>query len=148
MSYPVIHIANKIIASTNIEQGDLISNLKLQKLLYYVQGFNIAIFDEKLFEEEIEAWQYGPVIRSVYDEFKTFGSKAIVLKKDDKIAQLTDEQESLFKEVIEEYGQYNAIKLMKMTHKESPWAETFSANPQGVISYKLVSDYFKTQIVA
>lgn len=52
MSYPVLHIANKIIANTNAEQGEIISNLKLQKLLYYMQGFFIAVFDRKLFEND------------------------------------------------------------------------------------------------
>lgn len=147
MSYPVIDIANKVIANTDINQGETISNLKLQKMLYYLQGFFIAAFDKKLFEEPIEAWQYGPVVRDAYFYFKDFGPAAIILKGDEKIVELKKSEEELFVEVMEEYGQFSAIKLMNMTHEELPWKKTFNENPQGEISYELLKEYFKTQIV-
>lgn len=147
MSYPVIDIANKVIANTDISQGDTISNLKLQKMLYYLQGFFIAAFDKKLFEESIEAWQYGPVVREAYFHFKDFGPSAIVLKGDENIIDLPKAENELFQEVMLEYGQFSAIKLMNMTHEELPWKKTFNENPQGEISYELLKEYFKTQIV-
>lgn len=147
MSYPVLHIANKIIANTNVEEGELISNLKLQKLLYYVQGFNLAIFDKPLFDEDIEAWMYGPVVASVYQNFNKFGSTAITIDKTDSIASLSPEEEELFREVLLEYGQFSAIKLMNMTHEETPWRVTFYEQPKSVISNDLISDYFKTYLV-
>ena len=134
MTYPVIDIANKVIANTDINQGETISNLKLQKMLYYLQGFFIAVFDKKLFDEPIEAWQYGPVVRDAYFHFKDFGSASISLKEDEKIIDLTELEDELFREVMEEYGQFSAIKLMNMTHEELPWRKTFSENPQGEIS--------------
>ena len=146
MSYPIIEISNKIIANTNISPGETISNLKLQKLLYYTQGFFIAVFDRKLFEEPIEAWQYGPVVREAYLHFKDFGSSSISLQEDVSIINLAQDEDELFKEVMEEYGQFSAVKLMNMTHEELPWKKTFSENPQGEISYELLKEYFKTQI--
>lgn len=147
MAYPILHIANKIIANTDVEQGELISNLKLQKLLYYMQGFHIAVFDAKLFENDIEAWQYGPVVRDMYFHFKEFGKSSITLTDDATIAEMTDEEEELFNEVLAEYSQFSAIKLMNMTHDELPWEKTFNETPQGVITYQLMSDFFKTQLV-
>lgn len=147
MAYPILHIANKIIANTDVEQGELISNLKLQKLLYYMQGFHIAVFDAKLFENDIEAWQYGPVVRDMYFHFKEFGKSSITLTDDATIAEMTDEEEELFNEVLAEYSQFSAIKLMNMTHDELPWEKTFNEAPQGVITYQLMSDFFKTQLV-
>lgn len=147
MSYPIIHIANKIIANTNTNQGETISNLKLQKMLYYLQGFFIAVFDKKLFEEPIEAWQYGPVVRDVYFHFKEFGQNSISLEKNEEIITLESEEEALFRDVMEEYGQFSAIKLMNMTHEELPWKKTFNESPQGEISCELLKEYFKTQIV-
>lgn len=147
MSYPVLNIANKIIANTDGSKGEIISNLKLQKLLYYLQGFYIAIYDKKLFEEPIEAWQYGPAVRDVYEHFKIYNSSAITLKGDEQIISLSAEEESLFSEVLEEYGQFSAIKLMKMTHEEFPWKKVFTENPQGEISFELLKEYFKTQII-
>jgi len=147
MTHPVLHIANKIIAHTDIEHGELISNLKLQKLLYYMQGYFIAVFGEPLFENEIEAWQYGPVVRDMYNHFKENGASSISLDETATIAELSDDEESLFNEVLNEYSQYSAIKLMNMTHEELPWVKTFSENPQGIISMDLMTEYFKTQIV-
>jgi len=147
MSHPVLHIANKIIARTDLEHGELISNLKLQKLLYYIQGYFIAVFGKQLFDNEIEAWQYGPVVREVYNHFKDNGSSSIKIDKNAPIAKLNNDEESLFSEVLNEYGQYSAIKLMNMTHEESPWVKTFNENPQGVISVDLMTEYFKTQII-
>lgn len=147
MSYPVLNIANKIIAGMDANQGEIISNLKLQKLLYYMQGFFIAVFDRRLFDNEIEAWQYGPVVREMYDHFKEFGSGAITLRGDVEISDLNEEESQLFEDVMEEFGQYSAIKLMNMTHNEWPWKKVFNENPQGVISYDLLKEYFKTQIV-
>jgi len=138
MSYPVIDIANKIIANTDSNHGETISNLKLQKMLYYLQGFFIAVFNRKLFEEPIEAWQYGPVVRDVYFHFKDFGSASISLNEGETIIDLTETETELYREVMEEYGQFSAIKLMHMTHEELPWKKTFSENPQGEISYELL----------
>lgn len=147
MAYPVLHIANKIIANTDVEHGELISNLKLQKLLYYIQGYFIAVFGKRLFDNDIEAWQYGPVVRDIYNHFKSNGASSIVLKEDDQIAKLTNEEEELFNEVLNEYGQYSAIKLMNMTHEELPWSKTFEENPQGTISDTLMKEFFKTQVI-
>jgi uncharacterized phage-associated protein len=145
MSYPIIEIARKVIASTDVERGDTISNLKLQKLLYYLQGFFIAIYDRKLFDEEIIAWQYGPVVQEAYYYFKDFGNKAIEIDTDRTI-DLDSKEIELFNEVLEEYGQYSAVKLMHMTHEESPWKIAFNKGPNSIISYELLKDYFKTQV--
>jgi uncharacterized phage-associated protein len=147
MSYSVIDIANKVVANTDINQGETISNLKLQKMLYYLQGFFIAVFDKKLFEESIEAWQYGPVVREAYFHYKDFGQTAIVLDEDIEIIELLPQENELFEEVMQEYGQFSAIKLMNMTHEELPWKKTFNENPQGEISFELLKEYFKTQII-
>jgi uncharacterized phage-associated protein len=146
MSYPVLNIANKIIANTDASRGEIISNLKLQKLLYYMQGFSIAIFDRKLFENDIEAWQYGPVVKDMYNHFKEFGSGAISLNSNEEHLEMSKEENELFKDVMAEYGQFSAIKLMNMTHEELPWRKIFYENPQGIIPYELLKEYFKTQI--
>lgn len=147
MKHDVLHIANRIILNTDTEHGELISNLKLQKLLYYMQGYFIAIFDRKLFENDIEAWQYGPVVSETYNHFKGFGRASITLEAGAETANLNAEEQKLFDEVLSEYTQYSAIKLMNMTHEESPWMSAFNSNPKGLITKKLLSDYFKTMIV-
>lgn len=123
MAYKVLDIANKILAyGAAREGGELISNLKLQKMLYYMQGFHLAYFKEPLFEEEIVAWQYGPVVVSVYEHYKSHGSAGI--NADHDIISLKPKEEVLFNEVFKVYGDYSAIGLMNLTHNEMPWKST------------------------
>ncbi|MGZ5135866.1 MAG: Panacea domain-containing protein, partial [Flavitalea sp.] len=124
MPYYVHHIAEKIILRTDSEKGDIISNLKLQKLLYYMQGYHLAFFGDKLFEDNLEAWTYGPVVPDVYHRFKENRSLGIDLDPDRyKEIPLKPEEEDMFSQVMTEYGKFSAIKLMEMTHKEAPWKE-------------------------
>lgn len=143
MAYKAKDIANKIISKTDEEHGDTISNLKLQKMLYYQQGFHLAYFGTPLFEEDIIAWQYGPVVPCVYQEYKSFESNSIPTSESD--LSLSDEEEELFNNVYEEYNQFSAVALMKMTHEESPWKTT---EINGVISVEKMMSFFKTQIEA
>ena len=104
MAYKALDIANKILAkaSSNPNEEDLISNMKLQKLLYYQQGFHLAYFGTPLFDEEIEAWMYGPAVPGVYEHFKGNGNKGIEYKGE--VIALTQEECSLFYEVDRIYG--------------------------------------------
>jgi uncharacterized phage-associated protein len=142
MANDVQDIAQKIILRTDIEKGDIISNLKLQKLLYYMQGYHLAFFNEKFFEDELEAWTYGPVAPNVYHRFKEFGPGGIILdpNKYEEI-ELSAEQENMFGQVMNEYGKFSAIKLMEMTHKETPWKEAFE-KPDKVISIETMKNFF------
>lgn len=142
MSYSASDIAKVILAQSNPEVGDVITNLKLQKLLYYCQGFYLAINDTPLFKEDIVAWQYGPVVPEIYHEYKSSGAGAILLPQNEKV-DVNNKAIELIKEVYEVYGQYSALKLMDMTHNEAPWIET----PIGeVISHEALRNYFKPLI--
>ena len=96
MAYPVLSIANKILAygAAANDEGELFSNMKLQKLLYYVQGFHIAVFNRPLFNEDIEAWMYGPVVPAVYEYYQENGNKGIM--PNEKPITLEAEEESLY----------------------------------------------------
>ena len=144
MAYPVLAVANKILAyGASATNGELVSNLKLQKLLYYMQGFHLAVFGEPLFEEEIEAWMYGPVVPSVYDHYQEYGNKGI--EPESEVLELSSEEEALFADVLRVYGDYSAIGLMNLTHNEYPWKST----PEGrghVIDKEKLRTFFKTRI--
>ena len=141
MAYKALDIANKIVSKTDLEHGDTISNLKLQKMMYYQQGFHLAYFGTPLFDEDIVAWQYGLVVPSVYKEYKSFESNSISTSKEG--ISLSDDEEELFNNVYEEYNQFSAVALMKMTHEESPWKTT---EINSVISRDKMMSFFKTQI--
>lgn len=111
-------IADHIIAFAH-EHGSFVSNLKLQKLLYYAQGWHLALFDCPLFEDRFEAWVHGPVVRSLYGRFKGHGYKNI----DDEVETpaLPEETEEFLRELYAEYFSLDAYELELMTHRESPW---------------------------
>lgn len=124
--------------------GDGISNLKLQKLVYYAQGFHSAIFDNPLFSEEISAWTHGPVVSDLYNEYKQYGNNHIPEVQDFDKDSLTKDEFELIEEVFEVFGQFSAWKLRNMTHEEAPWLEHEA--DAGVIPKQTITEYFKTKI--
>ncbi len=124
--------------------GDGISNLKLQKLMYYAQGFYCAIFDKPLFLEDIHAWTHGPVIEALYHKYKSNGSNHIPTVKKFDCSVLTDNEYELIEEVFDIFGQYSAWKLRNMTHEESPWLNHEST--AGLIPKQELTEYFQSRI--
>lgn len=116
-------VAQFLLSLIDTNVGDTVSNLKLQKLLYYCQGYYLALYNKPLFEDKIYAWDYGPVVRTVYDEYKFYGSSAIVPVMN-YCGKLTKAQRALVLKVYEQYGQFSAGKLVDMTHNEAPWKTT------------------------
>lgn len=143
MAYNALDIAKKILAKASSSDSDeLISNMKLQKLLYYQQGFHLAYFGTPLFDEDIEAWMYGPVVPSVYNHFKDNDNKGIEYLGDDIISLTLDKEEALFNEVYRVYGKFSAIGLMEMTHNEMPW-KTTNVKVGSVIAEDKMRTFFK-----
>ena len=70
-------VADYFLAQCDEDSGDIISNLKLQKLVYYAQGFSLAFFGEALFSEPIEAWMHGPVVPALYRKYSHYGNGAL-----------------------------------------------------------------------
>lgn len=127
------------------EGADLISNLKLQKLLYYAQGSFLAVTGKPLFDDDIVAWDHGPVVESVYHQYKCNGSNGIPFDEDFDPAQFSKEENELLQEVYDTFGQYSAWKLRNMTHDESPWQNT---PRNGVISKDSIKEYFTREYLA
>jgi uncharacterized phage-associated protein len=100
------------------ETGSFISNLKLQKLVYYAQAWHVALHGNPLFEEDFEAWVHGPVIPSLYQKYKSFGWQPI---SGDAIPALPNHVAQFLDEVAEEYFACDAYELERMTHAEAPW---------------------------
>ncbi len=143
MAYKALDIAKAILKLSNPEVGDFISNMKLQKLLYYTQGFSLVVFGKPLFDEDIRAWAYGPVVECVYQNYKGHGSEAIYPDEKFDTSFLTSEEQDLLVSVYEVYGQFSALKLMNMTHDESPWKNT----PRNeIITHDLMVAFFKNLV--
>lgn len=135
-------VADYFLSLQDEDAEDFISNLKLQKLVYYAQGFWLALYKDPLFNEEIEAWMHGPVIPTLYHHYKAFKSERIPVPEDMDFTCYTRQHRELFDEIYALYGQYSAWKLREMTHNESPWIN----NVNRVISHQDLTEYFKTQL--
>jgi uncharacterized phage-associated protein len=126
------------------EGSEGISNMKLQKLAYYSQGFYLAIFNEPLFDDPIAAWVHGPVVVDLYHEYKSHNGDKIPYGDDFKRSSLTKDEFGLVKEVYDVFGQYTALQLRRMTHEEPPWLN--HEKTAGMIPICELKEYFKTRV--
>ena len=141
-----LDVANVFLKLSEPEVGDVITNLKLQKLVYYAQGFHLAVNGSPIFRDPIFAWEHGPVVPDLYHHFKQYGSAALPVPEEeiDK-EKFSKEQLELIADVNDVYAQFSAWKLRDLTHSEAPWIET---PKNGEISHALMQDYFKTKLHA
>lgn len=137
-----IEIAEAFLKLSRPEVGDAITNLKLQKLLYYAQGFYIALYKKPLFKEDLLRWEHGPVVREIYDLYSGYGNTLIPIPE--KRVGLSIREKSLIENIWKIYGQFSAWRLRDMTHNEMPWKTT---QPNAVISHQKLNEFFKGLIV-
>jgi uncharacterized phage-associated protein len=112
------HVADYFLAFCH-QHGDVLTNLKLQKLVYYAQAWHLALKDKSLFDDRIEAWVHGPVVPSLYRRFKKYGWEPIALQP--HAPAFTNGTEKHLVEVFSVYGRFTAWDLERMTHQEKPW---------------------------
>jgi len=102
------------------EEPDLLTSARLQKLLYYAQGWYLAVFGQPLFSEPIEAGLHGPVVREVLQQFRDYGNQGIEPIPGD--ANPLPTLETMFLAAIwQRYREHSSTKLRLMTYEESPW---------------------------
>lgn len=117
------------------ETGSFISNLKLQKLVYYAQAWHLALYNAPLFEEEFEAWIHGPVIPKLYQKYCKFGWRPI---EEDVTPNLPDDVIDFLQEVADEYFSCDAYELEQMTHVEEPWLKARGGLPPDARSNEVI----------
>lgn len=97
------------------------TNMKVQKLLYYAQSLHLALYDEPLLAEEIQAWRYGPVCPPAYKFYSEFEAKQLPIPGQEFLREIPGEKKQLLEEVWGYFGGYHAYLLSDMTHVEFPW---------------------------
>lgn len=146
MAYSAIDIANRLLNRASLEAGvagcELMSHMRLQKMLYYEQGYHLAAFGTPLFEDRVEAWLYGPVVPSVYDVFKRSGRGGLMPLESRPLIQMSEEEENLFENVYRAFEEFSAVGLMNKTHQESPWKDNYQEGKNRVIPVEDIKDYF------
>jgi uncharacterized phage-associated protein len=161
MIYSAKSIANEFLNLAQ-EKGEGLSPMKLQKLVYYAHGWYVGMTGKRLINEEIEAWKFGPVIPSLYQEFRKYGSSPIQeqateivglettgFKIRDVSTPESDEIKKFIKNVWNAYGKFTAIALSDMTHAvDSPWDKTFkdSETINRDIPFELIKSHFEQAV--
>jgi uncharacterized phage-associated protein len=108
--------------SANADPDDpiFLTNLHIQKLLFYAQGWALAEWHSPLFEEQVEAWVHGPAVYRVWKRFEDHG-KTPIDPKEVPTFVLSDTEKELIRSVWEAYKGYSAPALRDLSHVEDPW---------------------------
>lgn len=145
-----IDIARYLLRLANDElEPELMTHMRLQKLLYYAQGLALAYRKERLFLDRIEAWEHGPVVASVYPRFADYKGEPIAPHEATPVELSSDDAEFVAS-VWMGFRQHSAIALRNMTHSEPPWLKARQGVAPGAkssneITAELLSSYF-TQV--
>lgn len=114
--------------------------LKLQKLLYLAQGWSYVWDNVPLFNDNFQAWQYGPVNIEVYNHFKKYGRQEIPQEEEICFLEDNDACETL-EGVWDEFGNKSAFDLVEITHQQMPWRDAYEKN--SVITNQSIKDFFQ-----
>ncbi|ATL49434.1 hypothetical protein COR50_20890 [Chitinophaga caeni] len=126
MVYPSRAIANYFIRES-LRSGVELTPMKLIKLCYIAHGWRLGLYHQELINEGVQAWKYGPVVESIYDDFRHYGTHQITaLKANDSYDQdypmPGEDVLPLLKKVWEVYNKYSGLQLSAMTHQDgTPW---------------------------
>lgn len=135
----------KDVSKAILQKSRPISNLKLQKLLYYVQGWNLGLYREPVFYERIEAWVHGPVVPAAFHEYRHFGWNPITTTLEP--VELLPRTMAHIEMVLKAYGDFSAVQLESLSHDEDPWIQARGsldpkASSQNEITHAAMQRFF------
>jgi len=146
--YTCFDVANYFLKRQDVEVGDMMSNLKLQKLVYYAQGFYLAYTDQPLFPEPLMGWEHGPVCVPLYNKYKGYKSRALPIPESDDAINMFDPKTLMILNTVQKlYGQFAAWKLRNLSHMDFPWFMAY-ANRRAEIPKEEMRAYFKKKIAS
>ncbi|WP_317328373.1 Panacea domain-containing protein [Ruthenibacterium lactatiformans] len=124
-----------------LDRNIQITNLKLQKLLYFLQGEYSKTTGNRLIIDDFYAWQLGPVVPSVYAEYSIFSSSALPAQK--QTVFISNEDACVMDAILQKYAYCSTWNLVELSHQQDPWKyqhEIFG--DKALIPYKSIADYF------
>ena len=159
--YKAIDIARYIIYYCH-QNSYSISNLKLQKLLYFIQAYFLLEKGEECFADDIEAWDFGPVIPNVYHEYKMYGGtnipnqktyekldintktgKVDFIKKEINYDIICYADKCLINSLLNKFGDCSNTYLTQVTIDQKPWISAYVKNEHKIIPTDSIKNYFK-----
>ena len=129
--------------------GGTITNLKLQKILYYIQAESLKQYQEPLFYSKIEAWRHGPVVREVYSHYREYMNLPITDTYEPEIDNFLEQEKKLIQRVVGRKIKIDDWDLVNATHNESPWKDVYQ-DGLGInreITQESIAEFFKDREV-
>lgn len=133
-----IYLASQPVSGGAKEREGL-TNLKLQKILYFAQAYFLSKVGRPLFADPIEAWGYGPVVPTIYHHYKRKGSSPIFVDAD--TSAVSDADKEVLQKIWSTFGGYSANRLVDITHAHSPWKDAYASTSK-VITNKALAEYY------
>jgi len=136
MSYDGRAVANYVLDLCE-ENGRAVTNLSLQKIIYFCHVWSLIKLGQPLIRHQFEAWQYGPVLQYLYREFKSYDSDAITSRakrldpvsgdKCNAVCEFDKDTEELLKKIVQFYSQLSAGQLVDLSHVPGgPWHQVWN----------------------
>lgn len=150
---PVFALSEKMLLTISyiFKKAGEVTPLALQKMLYFIQGIYMVLFNTQLFSEDCEAWAHGPVFKDVYDVFKNFRYNPIDDTRfkmfQNRFHELSDNERRVIDLVVKSFGIYSGKVLEEITHGEKPWKDARinclpGESSNEVISKETIKKYF------
>ena len=140
-----VTVANRFLALAD-ERGDALTPMQILKLVYIAHGWMLGLYGRPLIKEDVQAWQYGPVIPKLYNAMRHFRSSPVVGPLSTKSAEALDgEEDDIVKQVYSLYGEKSGPALSRLTHaKGTPWDVTYQDGIFGlVIPTDIIEDHYR-----
>jgi uncharacterized phage-associated protein len=142
MRYDVLDVCEYVIAYSD-KHDYSISNLKLQKVLYFIQAEFLRIKNEPCFFNEIEAWNFGPVVPTAYSKYLIFGYSGDIHPSDeDPVKVIEDTDQALINMVIDKLADCSATDLVTITQHQTPWLDSYVPHQYNEIKPESIKAYF------
>lgn len=138
------------VAAAIIGMDPGVDQMKLQKLLYYSQGWHLAWYGEPLFKDAVEAWAFGPAVGDVYTAYKDCGDEPIKTPSGGDPSNLGEREIKALEAVVAAYGPLTGPELAALTHQEKPWVAARKGYEDGqrsrrAIKREALREYFETR---
>lgn len=146
--YQAIDVAEYILSYYKSKDKYIPSNFKLQKILYYLQAEFLVAIGKPCFSDEIEAWNFGPIIKKVYDKYKIYGSASIPVfgLSEKRVEKIYKRDCTIINEVLDTLEPYSSVDLTKISQGQKPWKDAYlrkKLGGKGIITNESLINYFK-----
>ncbi|MBO9724294.1 MAG: SocA family protein [Novosphingobium sp.] len=137
-------VANRFLELAR-EQGRSLTPMQVLKLVYIAHGWMLGLNDRPLINQPVEAWQYGPVVRDVYNSVRQFGRDYVTSDLLAPPGQLEPLEDNMVQQVFDLYGKMDGIQLSNITHMpNTPWAQMYRHGSFGIrIPDPMIAEHYK-----